>query len=95
MLNLEAEPWQHASTALQAGQIASKLGDSQLANELEEIFTPTIRQANRIFVSYSHEDEAWKNRLCQMLAPFLRDGDIELQLWVDDESIQPGDRWHE
>ena len=48
-----------------------------------------------IFVSYSHEDEEWKNRLCQMLAPFLRDGDIELQLWVDDGDIQPGDRWHE
>ena len=46
-------------------------------------------------MGYSHEDKEWKNRLCQMLAPFLRDGDIELQLWVDDEAIQPGDRWHE
>jgi len=95
MLDLQAEPWQHASTALQAGQIASKLEDSQLANELEEIFTPTVRQANRIFVSYSHEDEEWQSRLCQMLAPFLRDGDLELELWVDDENVQPGDRWHE
>ena len=95
VLDLEAEPWQHASTALQAGQIASKLKDSQLADRLEEIFTPAVRQANSIFVSYSHEDEEWKNRLRQMLTPFLRDGDIELQLWVDDESIQPGDRWHE
>ena len=95
MLDLEAEPWQHASTALQAGQIASKLNDSQLADRLEEIFTPTVRQANSIFVSYSHEDEEWKSRLCQMLAPFLRDGDLELELWVDDESNQPGDRWHE
>ena len=48
-----------------------------------------------IFVGYSHEDAEWKNRFCQMLAPFLRDGDIELQLWVDDRGIQPGDRWHE
>ena len=95
MLDLEAEPWQHASTALQAGQIASKLNDSQLADRLEEIFTPTVRQANSIFVSYSHEDEEWKSRLCQMLAPFLRDGDLELELWVDDESIQPGARRHE
>ena len=95
MLAFEAEPWKYASTALQAGQIASKLKDSVLAGRLEDIFTPTVRQANRIFVSYSHEDREWKNRLCRMLAPFLRDGDIELQLWADDEGIQPGDRWHE
>ena len=95
MLEFEAEPWEYASTALQAGQIASKLKDSQLADRLEEIFTPTVRQVNMIFVSYSHEDEEWKNRLCQMLAPFLRDGNIELELWVDDGDIQPGDRWHE
>ena len=38
----ETEPWQYASTALQAGQIASKLEDSQLADEIEEIFAPTV-----------------------------------------------------
>ena len=95
MIEFEAEPWEYASTALQAGQIASKLKDSHLADRLEEIFTPTVRQVNMIFVSYSHEDEEWKNRLCQMLAPFLRDGNIELELWVDDGDIQPGDKWHE
>ena len=95
MLAFEAEPWEYASTALQAGQIASKLKDSQLADRLEEIFTPTVRQANRILVCYSHEDKEWNNRLCQMLAPLLRDGDIELQLGVDGEGIQLVDRWHE
>ena len=95
MIEFEAEPWEYASAALQAGQIASKLKDSHLADRLEEIFTPTARQVNMIFVSYSHEDEEWKNRLCQMLAPFLRDGNIELELWVDDGDIQTGDRWHE
>ena len=95
MLAFEAEPWKLASTALQAGQIASKLKDHQLADRLEEIFTPTVRQANRIFVSYSHKDTEWKDRLCQMLSPFLRDGDIELQLWVDDWDIQTDDRWHD
>ena len=95
MLAFVAEPWELASTALQAGQIASKLNDSQLADRLEEIFTPTVRQANRIFVCYSHKDEEWKNRLRQMLAPFLRDGDFELQLWSDDVGIQSGDKWHE
>ena len=95
MLAFVAEPWELASTALQAGQIASKLNDSQLADRLEKIFTPTVRQANRIFVCYSHKDEEWKNRLRQMLAPFLRDGDFELQLWSDDVGIQSGDKWHE
>ena len=95
MLAFEAEPWEYSSTALQAGQIASKLKDGQLADRLEEIFTPTVRQANSIFVSYSHQDEEWKNRLCQMLAPFLRDGDLELKLWVDKGNIKPGDKWHE
>ena len=95
MRAFNVESWEYASTALQAGQIASKLNDSQLADRLEEIFTPTVRQANKIFVSYSHKDKEWKDRLCQLLSPFLRDGDIELQLWVDDGDIQTGDRWHE
>ena len=95
MLAHEAEPWEFASTVFQAGQIASKLNDNQLADRLEELFTPTVRQANKIFVCYSHKDEEWKNRLRQMLTPFLRDGDIELQLWSDDVGIQPGDKWHE
>ena len=94
MLAIEDEPWKYSSTALQAGQIASKLNDGQLADRLEEIFTPTVRQANTIFVSYSHQDEDWKNRLCEMMTPFLRDGDLELRLWVDDGNIKPGDRWH-
>ena len=42
MLGSEAEPWELASTALQAGQIASKLKDSELADRLEEIFTPDV-----------------------------------------------------
>ena len=94
-LGLDAEQWERASMALQAGQIASKLKDAQLADALEEIFTPTARQSNRIFVGYSHEDGEWKDRLCQMLAPYLRDGDIELQLWSDDQGIQRGESWHE
>ena len=87
MLAFEAEAWEYSSTALQAGQIASKLKDGELADKLEEIFTPTVRQANTIFVSYSRQDEEWKNRFCQMLAPFLRDGDLELKLWVDEGNI--------
>ena len=42
MLGMDAEPWEFASTALQAGQVASKLKDSELADRLEEIFTPDV-----------------------------------------------------
>ena len=42
MLVFGAEPWEYASTTLQAGQIASKLKDRQLADKLEEIFTPSV-----------------------------------------------------
>ena len=41
MCTFEAEPWEYASTALQAGQIVSKIQDTYLAEKLEEIFTPT------------------------------------------------------
>ena len=95
MLSFEAEAWEYSSKALQAGQIASKLKDGELADKLEEVFTPTVRQANTILVSYSRQDEEWKNRFCQMLAPFLRDGDLELKLWVDEGNTRPGDRRHE
>ena len=95
MLELEAEPWQYSSTALQAGHIAGKLGDRQLADSLEELFTPSVHQANRILLGYSPEDVVWKDRLCQMLSPFLRDGEIELQLWKADEGIESSDGNHE
>ena len=42
MLKFDAEPWMHASTALQAGQIIGKLKDTRMAAELEEIFAPNL-----------------------------------------------------
>ncbi len=94
-LGFGVELWERVSMALQAGQIASKLKDAQLADKLEEIFAPAARKSNRIFVSYSHEDREWKDRFCQMLAPFLRDGDIELHLWSDDQRIRHGEGQHD
>ena len=40
MRTFEAEHWEYASAALQAGQVASKLQDIHLAEALEDIFTP-------------------------------------------------------
>ena len=92
---IEAEPWQYASAALQAGQIAIKLQDTELADQFDEIFNPNAKQANGIFVGYSPVDAEWKDRLCQMLAPFLRDGNTELKLWIDEECAPTADMRHD
>jgi formylglycine-generating enzyme required for sulfatase activity len=47
-----------------------------------------------VFVSYSHADRAWVERLKRMMAPLLRGGGQELRLW-DDSRIAPGMRWRE
>jgi len=44
----------------------------------------------KIFISYSHKDEEWKNRLEEQLKVFEIEGNIEI--WSDSK-IQTGDRW--
>src|SRR5687768_10381779 len=44
----------------------------------------------RVFVSYSHRDRRWLERLQVHLKPLVRERLIEL--W-DDSQIQAGDRW--
>lgn len=44
----------------------------------------------RIFISYSHADAAWLERLRRHLKPLVRQGDLEV--W-DDTHLQPGDDW--
>lgn len=46
----------------------------------------------RVFVSYSHCDRAWLERLQRMLKPLLRRGRVAL--W-DDTAIRAGDHWLE
>ncbi|MFZ0258331.1 MAG: toll/interleukin-1 receptor domain-containing protein [Gammaproteobacteria bacterium] len=50
--------------------------------------------ANRtqVFISYSHQDKAWLERLQVHLKPLEREGMIER--W-DDTKIQPGAKWRE
>ncbi len=86
--------WKHASASLQATQVAGKMNDTGLAERLEAIFTPGASQVNKIFVSYSHKDSEWASRLEVMAAPYLRDSETELDLWVDTR-LEAGDRWHE
>src|SRR5579883_529681 len=89
---LSPEPWQLASTGLQAAQIAGKLGNAPLLDALREIFSPDARRSNKIFVSYSHKDADWLERLRLQLKPYLRQAESELDLW-DDTRIRPGDQW--
>jgi hypothetical protein len=44
-----------------------------------------------VFVSYSHKNKRWLQRLRVHLTPYERNGVVEI--W-DDSKIAPGDRWH-
>jgi pimeloyl-ACP methyl ester carboxylesterase len=92
LLTLETESWKHQSASLQAARIAVKLGNRFLADKLEAMFTPGAKLVKRIFVSYSHKDGDWLERLRVMATPYLRTAESELDLW-DDKRLQSGDRW--
>jgi pimeloyl-ACP methyl ester carboxylesterase len=92
LLTLNPEAWKHRSASAQAGRIAAKLGNRALVEELEAIFTPFSRRVNQIFVSYSHKDVEWLDRLKVMLAPYLHMGETELDLW-DDKRLSAGEQW--
>ncbi|MFM7550412.1 MAG: SUMF1/EgtB/PvdO family nonheme iron enzyme, partial [Cyanobacteriota bacterium] len=47
-----------------------------------------------MFISYSHADRAWVERLQRMMAPLLRGSGQELRLW-DDSRIGAGMKWRE
>jgi hypothetical protein len=79
----EEEPWKHASAAAQAIHLAAKLGDSDFADRLEEIFNPTATQVNRIFVSYCESDQVWVDRLERMAKPLLRQAEVEIDRWSE------------
>lgn len=47
---------------------------------------------DKVFISYSHDDREWMERLERMLQPLVRNGSIDL--WSDTE-IRPGARWRQ
>ena len=47
-----------------------------------------------VFISYSHADRQWVERLKTMMAPLLRAGQPRLLLW-DDSQIAPGSPWRQ
>ncbi len=53
---------------------------------------PRAPKGKRLFVSYSHKDHAWLDRIKVILKPLIRHG--LLDLWSD-ERIIPGDPWRD
>jgi formylglycine-generating enzyme required for sulfatase activity len=51
-------------------------------------------ERRHVFISYSHADRGWVERIRQVMAPLLMQQGKDLQLW-DDSQIEPGDRWLE
>jgi pimeloyl-ACP methyl ester carboxylesterase len=90
VMRMGGEPWQLQSAGQQAFALARKLGDPALQEELRTLFNPESRRKNRIFVSYSHKNREWLERLQLMMSPFMRKD--ELVLW-DDTRLQPGQKW--
>lgn len=47
-----------------------------------------------MFISYSHFDRVWVERLQRMMASMLRDSGQMLRLW-DDNQIKPDAKWRD
>src|SRR3954467_3050457 len=51
---------------------------------------PPLSSRTKVFISYSHADKEWLDRLKRHLKPLVREG--RLECW-DDTHIRPGDDW--
>src|SRR3954466_183282 len=51
---------------------------------------PSPSTRTKVFISYSHADKEWLDRLQRHLKPLVREG--RLECW-DDTHIRPGDDW--
>jgi hypothetical protein len=63
-------------------------GDAEAPESSER--QKSSRQRDQVFISYSHKDKVWLERLQVMLKPLVRKGSISL--W-DDTKITPGKPW--
>lgn len=53
---------------------------------------PMALERNQVFISYSHKDKVWLEKLQIMLKPLMRNKTISV--W-DDTKIRPGSKWRE
>lgn len=59
---------------------------------LQEFDKPLVVKRDQVFISYSHKDRAWLEKLQTMLKPLVRKQTISV--W-DDTKIRPGSKWKE
>jgi hypothetical protein len=97
-------PWLKGSVAIRPKMEAgSQTAANQRVANVQFIFyltaeamrsTKTDEQDARqhVFISYSHHDKAWLDRLRVHLRPLVRDGLIDV---FDDTKIKPGSHWRE
>jgi pimeloyl-ACP methyl ester carboxylesterase len=89
-MSMNVAQWKLLSAGFQAQHVAAKLGATALQDALKALFDAEPPRRNRIFVSYSHRDQAALDELRLILKPLLKDG--ELEVW-DDTRIKPGGKW--
>jgi hypothetical protein len=97
-------PWLKGNVAIQPQvETNSQTAASQRIANVQFIFyltaeamltTATDQQGARqhLFISYSHQDKTWLDRLRVHLRPLVRDGLIDV---FDDTKIKPGARWRD
>ncbi len=61
-------------------------------NRLKQLhYEDAMGNKRQIFISYSHNDREWLDRLKPFLRPLQRAA--ELQVWSDDEDLEAGSLW--
>src|SRR3954469_23909967 len=56
----------------------------------EQLMAPSPSTRTKVFISYSHADKEWLDRLRRHLKPLVREGNLDC--WGDTH-IRPGDDW--
>jgi len=87
--SLTKDGWKLTSAGQQAFHVARKLGDRDLADELDMIFSPG---GGKIFMSYSHADAQLLTEFKKQLVPYLRGDPSRLAVW-DDTMLETGEIW--
>lgn len=89
VLNLYAIPFDHSGFA-PLRETLHEQWEATLSKFPANIKPPM--QALKVFISYAHKDEAFKDELVTMLASMQRQGIIDA--WQD-RRIEPGDEWYQ
>ena len=76
--------------------IDNQLRSLKPTNCSTDIISATSKEVrNKVFISYSHQDKEWLEKLKRMLAPLTNIGIIDDDDIWDDTKIEPGDEWRQ